>query len=307
MTENQLSIVIVGDLDPHCETALETARIQDLRRAQSLSGVPALCAVQAADVVIIAHFQPSSFDPAIIANLRRQDSAQNRYTAVVQCVTAEQLRHSPPALVPGVDDYLPVPLDAAGLSLRLNTAGRIAALETRLQQHKHTAPEAESSLQDALTGLGNWRYLIKHLEALLLETRARGGLACCALISIDQLAHIEERRGERFKNELLRAVAERLRVTLRPVDFLARTGDNEFGVALRYPDSTHIRPWIFERLLRTISYPPFPAALDEIEISVSVGVCCDDGQSEQTPFDMLANASGKMRDAQEAGGNTLMM
>ncbi len=307
MTENQLSIVIAGDLAPHCEAAIESARFQDLRRTQSFSKVPALCAEQAADVVILASLQPSNFDPAIINNLRHQDSAQDRYTAIVQCVTAEQLQASPPALVPGVDDYLLAPFDGASLSLRLKTAHRIASLETQLRLHKHHPSASETSLQDPLTGLGNWRYLIKHLEALLLETRSRDGLSCCALLSIDQLDLIAERHGQNFKNEVLREVANRLRATLRPIDFLARTGDNEFGVALRYADSAHIRPWIFERLLRTISYPPLPATLDEIEISVSVGVCCDDGRSELTPFDMLASASRKMRDAQETGGNTLIM
>ncbi len=307
MTENQISIVIVGDLDPHGEAALENAGIQDLRRTPDLNGVPALCAEQTADVVILGHPQASGFDPSAITHLRHQDERYGRYTAVVQCVTAEQLRAMPPVLVPGVDDYLLVPFDGGELPLRLKTAGRISALETRLYQRKTASAENESSLQDSLTGLGNWRYLIGHLESLLLETRARGGLACCALLSIDQLARLGERHGQSFKNELLRTVAKRLRGALRPVDFLARTGDNEFGVALRYPDSDHIRPWIFERLLRCINYPPFSTALNEIDISISVGVACDDGRAEHTAFDMLAVASGKMREAQEAGGNSLMM
>jgi len=307
MTDKQISIVIVGELDPQGELALENAGIQDLRRTLSLSGVPALCAEQTADVVILADLQPGSLHSTIINNLRRQDELSSRYTAVVQCVTADQLRAVPPVLIPGVDDYLQVPFTGGELPLRLKTAGRIAVLESRLQQCKPLSPGNESSLQDSLTGLGNWRYLISHLEGLLQETRARSGLACCALLSIDQLARLGERHGQAFKNELLRAVAKRLREALRPADFLARTGDNEFGVALRYPDSDHVRPWIFERLLRGINYPPFTTTLHEIVISISIGVACDDGRAEHTAFDMLAEASGKLREAQQAGGNSLMM
>ena len=307
MTENQISIVIVGELDPHGVAALETAGMRNLRRTADLNSVPSLCATQAAEVVILANLRFGDFDPTVINTLRRQDEAQGRYTAVLQCVTAEQLRAMPPVLVAGVDDYLLVPFDGGELPLRLKTVSRIAALETRLHRQTQFAPNNDSSLQDSLTGLGNWRYLINHLEALLLETRARGGLACCALLSIDQLGQFTERRGQAFKNELLRAVTKRLRGALRPADFLARTGDNEFGVALRYPDSDHLRPWIFERLLRGINYPPFSTTLDEAVISISIGVACDDGRNEHTSFDMLAVASGKMRQAQETGGNSLMM
>lgn len=305
MSEQLTSVLVVGEFDPHCETLLAELDLPNLRRALALSAVPALHAAQPANVIMLAAAQPSSFDAAIINNLRQQDAAQDRYTCIVQCATSDVLAQPMP-LVAHIDDVLLKP-DMQNLRLRLALFSRIAALETQLLQLTQYVPPGDVLLQDRLTGLGNWRYLTNSVEGLLLETRDRGGLVCCALLSIDRLDHVTKHHGQVVRSELLRGVASRLRKALRPTDIIARTSDNEFGVALRYANSTQPRPWIFERLLRTVNYPPFVLAHEERELTISIGVCCSDGRGDVTPFDMLAVAGSNMREAQVAGGNALKM
>lgn len=303
MREPAPAIVVVGDIDPLSGSVLRDAGPTDLRRASTLSDVPALCSERPADVVLLWNITPSSFDPAVINNLRRQDAALARYTCIVQCSGAA---HEAAPIV-GVDDLLSLPVDTAGLAQRLELYRRVARLETEVQMLKRRIPDEELLMQDALTGLGNWRYLTHRLEAVLLDARARGGLVSCALLSVDRLDHIGERHGRAARDEILRGVAARLRKTLRPTDVVARTSDNEFGIALRFADGGHLRPWVFERLQRAIGYPTFMVGQQELPISVSVGVYCNDGKDEITPFDMLASAAARMREAQEAGGDTVKM
>src|SRR3569832_1712593 len=181
MNEQPPSVVVVGEIDSHWEAVLEEMHLPDVRRAAALSAIPTLCAARPADVILLIAVQPSSFDPAIIKNLRQQDAAQGRYTCMVQCISAEQIHVVPMQLIAGTNDILLHSVDVRGLSRRLALFGRIAALETQLLHFKRQVPPNELLLQDRLTGLGNWRYLTNHLENLLHETRDRGGLVCCAL------------------------------------------------------------------------------------------------------------------------------
>ena len=300
MSQPPLSIVLVGELDPHSKNVIADMTLPDLRCVDLPNALPAMLTTRPADVVLIAMHPPGSLDATLLDQLRQQDAAQNRYTCVVQCLGPAPF--DPSSQIIGVDDVV-FPADAQALRIRLALFGRVAALETQVLQKRPSSP-GDVPLQDRLTGLGNWRYLTNCIENLLLETRDRGGLVCCTLISIDRFEHITRHHGQLARNELLRGVATRLRKALRPTDVMARTSDNEFGIALRYSDN-RMRSWIFERLLRTVSYPPFLVAQEEREITISAGMGCSDGKGEVTPFDLLAIAGSKMREAQAAGGNTM--
>ncbi len=307
MSAQNLSVFVAGFLGEACEQVLEQANRKNLRRCDSLQELSAACASEPADVVIIGN-QVGGDGRAAVAALRQQDQQTNRYTALLQCITDTQLSQLPTLLIPGVDDYLICPLEAAALHTRLEFAGRLSRIEAELMTARDGLVHREHSLHDPLTGLGNWRYLVDHLEAMLLETRARGGLTYCASISIDEFTELNERHDEAARNDILKEVTARLRKTLRPSDIIARTGEHEFGIALRYADSEHTRPWIFERVLRAIAYPPCPTAAGEnITVTASVGVSCKDGRNQTTPYELLTTAADNMRTAQHEGGNTLII
>src|SRR3569832_665486 len=284
MNEQPPSDVVVGEIDSHWEAVLEEMHLPDVRRAAALIAWPTLCAARPADVILLIAVLPSSIDPANIKNLRQQDAAQGRYTCMVQCISADQINVVPMQLIAGTDDILLHSVDVRGLSRRLALFGRIAALETQLLHFKRQVPPNELLLQDRLTGLGNWRYLTNHLENLLHETRDRGGLVCCALLSVDRLDYITKHYGQAVRSELLRGIAMRLRKTLRLLVVVVCFCVFVFGVVLCFFVFVFVCLWIFVRLLRAISYPAFTLAREEMEITVSLGVCCSDGKGEISPF-----------------------
>lgn len=101
---------------------------------------------------------------------------------------------------------------------------RLAALETRART-------------DALTGLAN-RATADDELARRLRARAR---FCLLAIDLDGLRDANTRFGHAGGDEIIRAFAHRLRSILREEDLVARTGGDEFVVAVGAPLADAIR------------------------------------------------------------------
>ena len=82
---------------------------------------------------------------------------------------------------------------------------------------------------DPLTGLPNRALLRERLEQALADCDADRPCAVLSL-DIDRFKDVNDTLGHAVGDGVLRAVAERLRVTIPPSDFLERLGNNEFVV-----------------------------------------------------------------------------
>ncbi len=97
---------------------------------------------------------------------------------------------------------------------------------------KHEAEQriAHMARHDALTDLPNRALFRERLDEALGRLRAdRGGLGVFYL-DLDQFKAINDTLGHAVGDMLLRAVADRLRASLRPADVVARFGGDEFAV-----------------------------------------------------------------------------
>ena len=82
---------------------------------------------------------------------------------------------------------------------------------------------------DALTDLPNWTLLQERLHQTLLRVR-RGEVAALHFIDLDHFKPVNDRYGRSAGDLLLKAVAQRLKATVRSADTVARVGDDEFVV-----------------------------------------------------------------------------
>jgi diguanylate cyclase (GGDEF)-like protein len=129
----------------------------------------------------------------------------------------------------------------------------------------------ELSAVDDLTRLPNRRQFLKSLENEFARAQRNDRPLSVLMIDADDFKLINDRHGHFAGDEVLRAVADRLRGIVRQTDLLGRLGGEEFGVALTETDMPSALETA-ERLCREIEAEPFQIAGNRIQVTVSVGV-----------------------------------
>ena len=162
-------------------------------------------------------------------------------------------------LGPGADGGLAVV--AAGTALlSLLVLARLSGLVGILARDVGEAPDAledqlsYQAFHDPLTGLVNRRRFVEQAETALAARERRGSIAALFL-DLDDFKTVNDSLGHVAGDELLVAVAARIRAGLRSEDLAARLGGDEFGILLLDVDDLGYATGVAERLLETIQAP----------------------------------------------------
>ena len=110
-----------------------------------------------------------------------------------------------------------------GVVLTLRDVTEQRRLEGELRHHAY---------HDPLTGLANRRSLQDRLTQAFERSRHNGRTCGLLLIDLDDFKDVNDTKGHGVGDELLVAVADRLRAVLRPDDLAARLGGDEFAVVI---------------------------------------------------------------------------
>jgi diguanylate cyclase (GGDEF)-like protein len=123
---------------------------------------------------------------------------------------------------------------------------------------------------DGLTGELNRHSLGEVLEDTIEEVLRFRSSCGFLLIGIDHLARINEAYGFDVADEVIRAVAKRLRPRMRGKDTLGRVSGNKFGLVLRdcTADDMAIAA---ERMLAGVREDMVPTAAGPISVTVTIG------------------------------------
>jgi diguanylate cyclase (GGDEF)-like protein len=140
---------------------------------------------------------------------------------------------------------------------------------------------------------------VDRLEHALERALRRGGRVGLLFVDLDHFKRINDTLGHGVGDELLRAVAQRMRSCVRTEDTVARFGGDEFLVLLEEVDRSEHVGRIANKILDAISQP-LPLAGRELTISGSIGISLypDDGTSRE---DLIRAADTAMYAAKEMG------
>lgn len=106
---------------------------------------------------------------------------------------------------------------------------RLARLRAEVAESRRLA------LHDSLTGLPNRLLFADRFQQAMARHRRQGGHGALVLLDLDDFKAINDRFGHAGGDELLQAVARRLRACVRGSDTVARLGGDEFALLLEPP------------------------------------------------------------------------
>jgi len=152
---------------------------------------------------------------------------------------------------------------------RLSGAASLAATAldgvALLEEVRHQA------LHDPVTDLANSRLFEDRVTQSLSISRRSGIRLALLFVDLDRFKLVNDSHGHKVGDELLRAVAERLLVTVRAEDTVARIGGDEFGILLqRMADARHAEV-VATKVVAALGKPFFIRGLT-LSIGASVGV-----------------------------------
>ena len=164
-----------------------------------------------------------------------------------------------------------------------------------------TVEAMEEAFHDRLTELPN-RALFTDRLAHALDVAARRDSPLAVLfIDLDRFKAVNDTLGHAAGDELMRAVAGRLRKCVRDSDTAARFGGDEFAVLLEDAGSAPGPEQVADRIIAAI-HEPFEIAGREVFIGATVGIAYAIGD-RMDPDVLLQNADLAMYRAKRAGGD----
>jgi diguanylate cyclase (GGDEF)-like protein/PAS domain S-box-containing protein len=173
-----------------------------------------------------------------------------------------------------------------------------AAIRDITDRKRAQAQMAHQATHDALTGLPNRMLLEDRLQQAVVRSEREGTSVALLFIDVDRLKVVNDTRGHAVGDQLLKAVAERLRGAIRPADSLARLGGDEFVIiAEGFGPGQGPQP-VADRI-RAAFADPIELGDFEVVVTVSIGVAIAGPDGDATT--LLRDADIAMYQAKEQG------
>ena len=151
-------------------------------------------------------------------------------------------------------------------------AERIASMEQQAQGYReHLEEQRQKALIDPLTDLPNRAAWGERLQYEVDQWQKNGNPLLIAMLDLDHFKRINDGYGHLAGDKVLKIIATQLRKHLRPIDFIARFGGEEF--VLLMPDTPlSAGLHLIEKLRAAIQACPFHFKGEPVTITTSIGV-----------------------------------
>lgn len=154
---------------------------------------------------------------------------------------------------------------------------------------------------DALTDLPNRRVLLERLDRALVEASTHGRPVAVGFLDVDGMKRVNDSRGHAAGDELLVAIATRLRMRVRGADTVSRLGGDEFVVLLSRVETAGDAERLMRTLMRSLTRP-YRLSSGGVRVGVSAGLAWSPDHG-RTAGDLLASADRAMYVAKHQRGD----
>jgi diguanylate cyclase (GGDEF)-like protein len=183
-------------------------------------------------------------------------------------------------------------------------AGGLSVVAWALELSRSRAERLEriefDARHDPLTGLTNRKGLTDALAACLGDRRTNN-LVGVLLLDLDRLKVVNDSIGHSAGDEVLAAVADRLRQAVREDDIVGRFGGDEFIVVSSGVPAIRDLTMLADRILESLREPAVLSDESSQMISASIGIAYVTG-GEGDAETLLRDADVAMYKAKEGGG-----
>ncbi|WAB97990.1 GGDEF domain-containing protein [Pseudomonas putida] len=180
-------------------------------------------------------------------------------------------------------------------------AERVANMEQEaLGYREHLEEQRQKALIDPLTGLPNRAAWSEQVEREMQAWQENGGHLAMAILDLDHFKRINDSYGHLAGDKVLKIVADQLRKRLRPRDFIARFGGEEFVLLLAQTSPT-VAAQVAEVLRAAIEACPFHFKGERVVITASIGLSAF--RSGERGDQVLKRADAALYRAKDLGRN----
>lgn len=189
---------------------------------------------------------------------------------------------------------------------RMNLEHQQVIMKHKARAYQLQALKAQKqAYTDPLTGLRNHGNFQQHLKEILADTHHKKTRASLLMLDIDNFKKLNDTYGHQFGDEVLKAVAQTLKQSVRATDIVARYGGEEMCVIFPNCDR-YIAKANAERIRQNIkSLVFYPEPGKELRVTVSIGVADSDGT--ELPDKLIERADMALYEAKRNGKDRVVV
>jgi len=196
---------------------------------------------------------------------------------------------------------IPVEVLAQAIDYEDRTA-RVVAVRDLRERKKAEARIRHMVHHDMLTGLPNRMLFHDRLRQTIALARRNGTTVAVLCLDLDRFKNVNDLLGHHGGDELLKRVGERLLLSVRAHDTVARLSGDEFAViqiGVSHPDGPAL---LADRLVKAIAQP-FDLDGQQTMIGTSIGIALFPGDADSGE-ELVRAADTALYRAKEAGRHT---
>ena len=161
---------------------------------------------------------------------------------------------------------------------------------------------AHQAFHDPLTDLPNRALFLRRLDEAFDRAGGEPPPIAVLFLDLDRFKLINDTLGHEAGDQLLVAVANRLRASVRPTDTVARLGGDEFTILLEDITEDYEAAQVARRIIASMTEPVTLLGSKEIVVSTSIGIVRPT-RDHHRGSDVLRDADTALYRAKEGGRN----